>query len=105
MPRPYGTPNLQVPDPPFIAVLGKAKAILTPHRIEVVDNDGIKGFGWEFDVTFEHTTATKMTLDDVKDLEIMFKLIARWATKMDHDQEKLEGQLEELKKKLSFLQR
>ena len=46
-----------------------------------------------------------MSLEELEELEILIKLSVRWTIKMEREKEKLETQLEDLKKKLAFLQR
>ena len=105
MPRPMGTPNLQIPDPPFVLEFGTSlNVVLTPKQVP----GKVKGeFEWEFDVAIEQHKDEKpiMSLEELQELEIMTKLSVRWTVKMEREKEKLETQLEDLKKKLSFLQR
>jgi len=105
MPRPMGTPNLQIPDPPFVLEFGPSlNVILTPKQ---VPGEKKGEFEWEFDVAIERHEKEKaiMSLEELEELALMTKLSVRWTTKMEREKEKLETQLEDLKKKLSFLQR
>jgi len=105
MPRPIGTPNLQIPEPPFVLEFGTSlNVILTPKQ---VPGEKKGEFVWAFDIALEQHKDEKpvMSLEDLQELELMTKLSVRWTTKMDREKDKLESQLEELKKKLSFLQR
>jgi hypothetical protein len=105
MPRPIGTPNLQIPDPPFVLEFGPSlNVILTPKQ---VPGEKKGEFDWEFDVVVEHMEGEKpiMSLSELQELELMSKLSVRWTIKMEREKEKLETQLEDLKKKLAFLQR
>jgi hypothetical protein len=109
MSRPIGVPNLQIPDPPFIFTFGEhINLVLSPKQVE----GETKGeFGWAFDVQLEingkidEKNNTEMSLEDLEDLETAVKVSVRWTTKMDREKDKLESQLEDLKKKLAFLQR
>jgi len=105
MPRPIGTPNLQIPDPPFVLEFGPSlNVILTPKQ---VPGEKKGEFEWEFDVAIEPHKDEKaiMSLEELQELELMSKLSVRWTIKMEREKEKLETQLEDLKKKLAFLQR
>ena len=103
MGRPVGTKNVRVPDPPFVLEFGdSAKVILTPRqRSGKAEGD----FVWYFEVAFENVEATEMTMEGVLALETMVKMSLRWTTKIDREREKLEQQLEDLKKQLTGLQR
>ena len=103
MGRPVGTKNVRVPDPPFVLEFGdSAKVILTPRQR---DGEAKGEFVWYFEVSFENAEAAEMSMEGVLALENMVKMSLRWTTKIDREREKLEQQLEDLKKQLSGLQR
>ena len=105
MPRPIGTPNLQIPDPPFVLEFGPSmNVILTPKQ---VPGEKKGEFEWEFDIAIEPHKDEKpiMSMADLQELELMTKLSVRWCSKMDREKDKLEAQLEDLKSKLAFLKR
>ena len=105
MPRPIGTPNLQIPDPPFVLEFGPSlNVILTPKQ---VPGEKKGEFAWEFDIAIEAMEGEKpiMSMADLQELELMTKLSVRWCSKMDREKDKLEAQLEDLKSKLAFLKR
>jgi hypothetical protein len=113
MTRPVGSKNIQIPDPPFVLEFGsQIKVILTPKQVKYeVADDGSDECDWSFDGQLEingkldEKANFEMSLEDLEDLETLVKVATRWTTKMDREKEKLESQLEELQKKLSFLQR
>jgi len=112
MPRPYGSQNLQIPDPPFIYEFGTSKIILMPKQDKIGTNDdGSDMFQWSFDGQVEiagkidEKNNFEMSLEELQAFEIAVKVSVRWVNKMEKEKEKLESQLEELQAKLAFLQR
>ena len=110
MPRPFGSQNLQVPDPPFVFEFGSAKIILMPKQVEVT-TDGLVDREWFFEGQLElngkidEKNNFEMSLEELQEFEVAVKVSVRWTAKMDKDKEKLEGQLADLQAKLAFLQR
>lgn len=108
MPRPVGSQNLVIPDPPFVLEFGSGLTVVLNPKQTKPKTKGEEPT-WLFDVQCEINDvsyeAGTMSLEELQDLEVAARLSIRWTVKMEREKEKLESQLEDLKKKLSFLQR
>jgi hypothetical protein len=89
-----GSKNLEVPDPPFVFEDGEGNSmIITPDK----DKQG--------KITFTVSTSGTLILDNegLIDLEQFIRVSARWLSRVQKEQEKLQKQIAQLEEKLSFL--
>ena len=103
MPRPLGSKNIEIPDPPFVIPLGEhAKMVLTPYQKTTKKDEP---FEWAFKVSFDNALDDEMDLEALHEFEACAHMALRWVTRVEREKERLEQQLQALKDKLEFLRR